>query len=59
MKKKEETVWAICTGKIILPFLIQRTRKEAIQEYEKWLGESWSGAKDRGYTVKKCAIRIV
>lgn len=54
MDKRQEIVYGILTGKVLLPFLIRGTRKEAISDFLKWsTNESWEEAKKNGYSVQK------
>jgi len=51
-------VYALFSGKVLLPFAIQATRKEVIKYAEEYyIGESWEQIKKMGYSVKPCIIK--
>jgi len=56
---KEDVVYGIFSGKVLMPFLIRDTRKEAIRAFVNWSGShpTWVAGQLAGYSVKKLIIK--
>lgn len=51
--------WAVFSGRVMLPYTVRLTRKEAIDAITDELGATWDAAGVRGYSVRKVEVREV
>lgn len=59
MKTKFEQCWAILNGRVLLPWAIRSTRRQAIDDIvEHCEAKDWNDAKKLGYTVQKVLVEF-
>jgi hypothetical protein len=53
-------VYALSTGKILLPFAIRGTRKDVVKfAKQDYIGGSWKEIEAKGYSVRPCEIKPI
>ena len=57
-KPKFEQCWAILSGRVLLPWSIRSTRKQAIRDICRHTELDWRECKKRGYSYQKVWVEF-